>query len=82
MIVQSGVHGGLGFLRYEAVFAGDMQHQRVGNGVAPSLANVFNLAAHAHAVNFACGGQCAHHHRDVELAALAVTQGEQLGLGV
>ena len=55
----------------------------VGNGVAPSLANVFNLAAHAHAVNLASSGQGAHHHGNVVFLAFAVDHvGEQKSFAI
>ena len=44
----------------------------VGNGLAPSFANVCNVAAHAHTVNFAGGRQCAHHHRDAVFFTFAI----------
>ena len=56
---------------------------RIGNGMVPSFADVFNFAAHAGAVNFAVRSKRTHHHGDVVLEAFAVGHiGEQKGFAI
>ena len=50
----------------------DFGFDGVGNGMAPSFANVCNFTAHADAVNFSCCGQCAYNNRDIVFFSFAV----------
>ena len=56
----------------------DARRQRVGDGLDPGRADLFERLAEADAVDVAVGGEARDQHRDVEAAALGVGRlGEQ-----